>query len=452
MKNHTSNKKAWRSPTRVFALVDCNNFFVSCERLFRPDLEGKPVVVLSSNDGCAVARSNEVKALGIPMAAPVFKYRELMKQHQVIQFSANFELYGNIANRITTILRELTPRIEVYSIDESFLDITTLDIPDYVAWGRALRSRIWRDVGIPVSVGIAPSKTLAKLASERGKKAPELHGVCDLTPLGEDYRQQLARTPIEAVWGVGWRLAPKLRAEGVASALALAELRPQRAQQLMGIHGRQMVAELSGTSYIPLEQIRKVRKSIMRGRMFGEDTADSHVIEAAIATMASQAAFRLRHEDLAARRLGLSIETNKHKPGFRRWYREVVLPAPTSDTGEIIQTIYELFVQVYNPRLRYHRINTFLNDFTPGSRLQTDLLGKADPHEHDRSRVRMQAMDTINQRFGKGYLHYAAEDLSRAWRPRKYLGSPRYVSAWDQLPEARTASISSRKAPSVIAR
>ena len=222
----------------IFALVDCNNFFVSCERIFRPDLEGKPVVVLSSNDGCAVARSNEAKALGIPMGAPAFKYRDVFERHNIVKFSANFDLYGDISRRIITILTTITPKIEVYSVDESFLDLSELAITDYTAWGEMVREKIMQWVGVPVSIGIAPTKTLAKLASDRAKKEPDLRGVLDLATITPEARNEYLRAfPIEDIWGIGRKLSPRLRAIGVGTAGQLADLRVQQAQQLMGIHG-----------------------------------------------------------------------------------------------------------------------------------------------------------------------------------------------------------------------
>lgn len=419
----------------MFVLIDCNNFFVSCERVFRPDLEGKPVVVLSSNDGCAIARSNEVKALGVPMGAPAFKYRDLFQKHGVVQFSANFELYGNIARRITNILSDITPRIEVYSIDESFLDISELPIKDLNKWGIEVRERVLREVGVPVSIGIAPTKTIAKLASLIAKKDATLDGALTITE--ENREHYLTNFPIEDIWGVGWRLAPRLKAEGIATAWQLAEMRPQHAQQLMGITGRQMVAELNGTLCYPLHRLKSIRKSIMRGRTFGEDTREAHVIEAAITSLVSQAAFRLRSEGQAARKVALMLETNRHKPGYRRWYREIVLPSPTNDSGTLITTLVQEFMQIYNPQQSYHRANTFLHDFVPASRMQTDLLGTFDANAHDRSMARMAAIDSINNRFGRKHIYYAAESLATSWQPKRQLRSPSYVSQWDELPVAR---------------
>ena len=420
----------------IFALIDCNNFFVSCERLFRPDLEGKPVVVLSSNDGCVVARSNEAKELGIPMAAPAFKWRQVFDQHNVIRFSANFDLYGDISKRITALLTTVTPRIEVYSVDESFLDLSQLPITDYEAWGRQVRAAILQWIGVPVSIGIAPSKTLAKLASDQAKKITELHGALSLMDVTSPICQQyLEAVPIAAVWGVGWRLAPKLRAEGIGNAWQLRQLRPQRAQQLMGIHGRQMVSELQGTACYPLILEDRLPKSIASTRTFGEDTSDFYAIEAALATFVTKATFKLRVSQQLTQRVALFLTTNKHKPGYRSWYREITLRTPTADTGQLIKAVTDVFRQLYRTDTLYHRAGINLYDFRP-EQLQTDILGEVDQPAFDQSQARMAAIDAINQRYGKHQLHFAAEDLGKAWHPRQQLRSPRYVSHWDELPLA----------------
>jgi DNA polymerase V len=422
---------------KVYVLVDCNNFFVSCERLFRPDLEDKPVVVLSSNDGCVVARSNEAKRLGIPMGAPAFKFRQLFTDKNIVQFSGSFELYGDVSKRITALLATITPRLEVYSVDESFLDVTELAIDDYGAWGKAVRDSIWKNIGVPVSIGVAHSKTLAKLASEVAKQHQEYGGTFSFINLGDAERQRvLGAMPVQEVWGVGWRLAPKLRAEGISTALSLAAMRPQHAQQLMGIHGRQMVAELNGTSCYQLTPQHQPAKSIMRSRTFGEDTNQAYVLEAAIASLAARAGFHLRSQKLLARRIGLFTCTNKHKPGYRRWAREIILDTPTNDTGIIIGQLIKELGTFYSNKQYYHRLGVFLHDFTPEDALQTDLLGYVDSDNHDRSKARMEALDLINTKWGRGKIYYAAEDLSKAWQPKRKGRSPRYVSDWGELPEA----------------
>jgi DNA polymerase V len=422
----------------VFALIDCNNFFVSCERLFRPDLEGKPVVVLSSNDGCIVARSNEAKALGIPMGAPAFKWRYLFNEHRVTTFSANFEIYGDISKRIITLLMTVTPKIEIYSVDESFLDLTTLPVKDYAAWGRTVRASILKNIGVPVSIGIAPTKTLAKLGADLAKNKPKHQGSIDWIGASDEWRREaMASIPINEVWGVGWRLTPKLQAEGISTALHLAHMRPQRAQQLMGIHGRQMVAELNGTPCYPLEREAKAAQSIMRSRTFGEDVSEAHVLESAIASMATRAAFSLRREGLLARRIGFFTETNRHKPGFRHWAPELKLQQATNDTGLIISLLIAKLSEIFNPDQHYHRLGVFLYDLIPEAALQTDLLGRVNPQAHDKSTMRMQAVDSINTKHGRGKIYYAAEDLGKDWKPKHQIRSPRYVSSWDELPVAR---------------
>ncbi len=447
----------------TYALIDCNNFFVSCERLFRPELEGRPVVVLSSNDGCAVSRSQEAKDLGIPMGAPLFKWRDVWKQHKVVTFSANFELYGDISERIVNILTSVTPNIEVYSVDESFLDLSELDITDYEAWGGAVRGSILKNIGVPVSVGIAPSKTLCKLANHWAKKHPETGGAFALAPQtntsrvilssseestqiqtrffataqNDEYLKALSGTPVQDLWGIGWRLTPKLKAEGIHTALDLAQTNPKRAQQLMGIHGRQMVYELNGTNCLPLQYERKPQQMVMRGRQFGEDTREFYVIEAAIASLTARAAAALRREKLLARQAVVILQTNRLKPGYQRVTETVKLYTPTADTGTLCSQLVRMLQTVYNPHLDYHKADVLLYDLVPETGLQTDLLGTVNIPASERSSQRMAALDTLNRKHGKGTVHYAAEDLSNSWQPRKRMSSPRYTSAWGDLPEVK---------------
>ncbi len=419
----------------MLALIDCNNFFVSCERLFRPDLEGRPVVVLSSNDGCVVSRSAEAKALSIPMGAPAFKYRQLFEREGVVRFSANFELYGDISARITRLLTAITPRTEVYSVDESFLDLGQLGIADYTRWGKEVRDRLLREVGIPVAIGIAPSKTLAKLATEHAKTDQALEGVLDLINVSDEIRvHYLMHTRIKDIWGIGRRLAPKLRAEGVYNALDLAHLPPRRAGQLMGIHGRQLAAELNGQACHPLEPYGRIRQTVMKGRMFGEDTNRFDVVEAAIASMTARATLALRREGLAAHGASLALSTDRHKPGYRRQQYAVRFGAPTADTGRISSELIKAARSGFNRGASYHRANVLLYNLVPEHTFQPDLWGETDPRASQTAQDRSRALDSINDRYGKRTLRYAAEDLSQAWHPRQHLRSPRYTTEWDELP------------------
>lgn len=439
----------------MLALIDCNNFFVSCERLFRPELEGLPVVVLSSNDGCAVSRSAEAKALGIPMGAPAFKIARQFRvanggllpvtpvnaTREVVAFSANFELYGDISQRITALLSRVTPRIEVYSVDESFLDLSELAITDYTAWGRALRTRILEEIGIPVSVGIAPTKTLAKLANHRAKKNQKLGGVLALTdPLHPAVQRHYVETPVEDIWGVGWKLAPKLKAEGIHTAHDLRALYKPRARQLMGIHGSRMVAELEGTACLPLEQQATAHKSIMRGRTLGQETSDLVALEAAVATLTARAAFCARRDGRLVREAGLLLNTNRHKPGYQRFYKTIRFDTPSADTGTLCAALTALLRQLHNPRVGIYRVNVLLQDLAPADELALDLFGIVSPTEHDRAQQRMAAFDSINRRFGKATIVSAAEKLSQAWQPRKGSCSPRYTTNWKDLPVASLRS------------
>lgn len=420
-----------------YALVDCNNFFVSCERIFQPDLNGVPVVVLSSNDGCAVARSSEAKALGIPMGAPAFKYRELFQRQQVVQFSANFELYGDISARLVQLLRSLTPQIEVYSIDESFLDLSELGITNYRAWGEKLRRRIWREIGLPVSVGVAPTKTLAKLAADRAKKDAALQGVLSFVGLPDWLIDpQLAATPIEDLWGIGWRLSPRLRAAGLHNALQLKQLSLKRASQLMGVHGRQMTCELQGIRCLEITRAAKPRQSIMHGRMFGTDTANLQVVEAAVASLMAQATRSLRREGLVAGHAQVVVSTNRHRPGYRRFEASLHTETPSADAGQLTAALFAELSRTIPAGQQLHRALVSLYDLTPATRLQIDVFGSIDPAAYSRNQARLQAIDTIGARFGVARIGYAAEKLSDQWLPKRGQRSSRYTTQWNELPTA----------------
>lgn len=421
--------------TPIFALIDCNNFFVSCVRIFRPDLEGRPVVALSSNDGCVVARSNEAKALGIPMGAPVFKWRHVLQKYSVVQFSGNFELYADISRRITKLLTSITPHIEIYSVDESFLDLSELEINNYTEWALEVRRRILQWTGMPVSIGVASSKTLAKLASDRAKKEPSLDGVLDLyTASTKDLRDHLDKVPIKDIWGVGWRLTPRLKAEGLHKASDIAKMRPQLAQSLMGIHGRQLVAELQGTSCLPLQKTSKPAQSIANTRTFGEDTNQFHVLEAAVASFVANTTRKLRASHQLATKAGIFIATNKHKPGFQTRVESIHFSSPTADTGHITHNVIQKLHTMFNPRDYYHRAGVWLYDFIPENAFQIDLMGESRPDRFDISTQRMRALDSLNTRYGKRTIYYAAEDLGKSWQPKRGLQMPRFTTRWDEIP------------------
>jgi DNA polymerase V len=454
----------------MYALVDCNNFFVSCERLFRPDLQNMPTIVLSSNDGCAVSRSNEAKALGVQMGEPlhilkqrfnvipgaettpsaIYALHRQWHAYQNVQsivsvrpplvvYSSNFELYGDISERLTTLLTSITPEIEVYSVDESFLELSDLAIADYEAWGRVVRKRILQYIGIPVSIGVAPTKTLCKLANHYAKKhrqdsgayyLPIENGVGD----ARDIRRYVA---IEDVWGVGRKLGPKLRVEGIATALDLANIRPQYAQQLMGIVGRRMVTELRGTPCLPLNGFTKPQHAISRGRQFGKDTSDITVIEAAVASMGDRATTMLRRQHQRAHSAGVWLGTNRRKPNYESLVCRVQFRTPTNDAGEICSRLAVELASRVNPCAQYHKAEVFLYDLVNENDIQTDIFGEVSPQHMQKSVRRLRALDAIRNNHGHHAIQYASQKLSNAWVPRKALISQRYTSQWSELPDAR---------------
>jgi DNA polymerase V len=422
----------------VIALVDCNNFFVSCERLFRPDLEGRPVVVLSSNDGCAVSRSNEAKAIGIPMGAPAFKYKQIFKEHGVVQFSANFELYGDISSRITRVLSSIVPRTEVYSVDESFLDLTSLNLKSYTAWASLTKHEVLKKVGIPVAIGVAGSKTLAKLAAERAKKDSPDSTILDLASISPEARSNyLIRTSVNDIWGVGWRLGPKLRAEGVNTALDLSQMDPRYAQQLMGIHGRQMVYELNGENCHPIKMTQDTRQSIMHGRMFGEDTNQPNVIEAAVASLTAKATRSLRREGLLGLSATVVLKTNRHKPNYRRLARTINFDTPTSSPGLISSSLFKSIENLIKSDVWLHKADVYIHDLVPEDRFQLNLNEDASSNQINQSQAILRALDNITDRFGDKSIALAAESLSNNWRPKRKLISPHYTTDWKDLPVIR---------------
>ena len=422
----------------MFALIDCNNFFVSCERLFRPELNGRPVVVLSSNDGCAVSRSTEAKALGIPMGAPAFKYQEVFRQHGVISFSGNFPLYGDLSRRLMLLLTEVTPHLEAYSVDESFLDLSQLPEQDWRRWAVRLRRRIWQEIGLPVSIGVAPTKGLCKIANHRAKKDPLLGGVLNLADMPQWLIDtQLAATPLEDVWGIGWRLGPRLRAQGLQTALDIKQLSTRQARQLMGgVRGAQLQLELSGVRCFPLERDGRIRQTCGHGRMFGQDTADPLAIRAAISSLTARACYDLRRDGLAARGVSLRLKGNRFKPDCPRWSHQLKLDTPTADPGLICQQLAAALAADPAAQQLWHRADVLLYNLVPAAQLQTDMLGYVQTAQAVRGQQRLQVVDAVNRRYGTGRLRYAAENLSNVWQPKAGSRSPRYTTDWGELPVA----------------
>lgn len=415
-----------------YALVDCNNFFVSCERVFRPDLAKEPVAVLSNNDGCIVARSNEVKKLAIPMGAPLFKVRDIVRVNDVKLFSANFELYGDMSQRIVELLRQETPLIEVYSIDECFIDLSELPIEDVHEWAVRVRKRVWKEVGIPVSIGIAPTKTLAKAASFYAKT----HG--DGTHVVEDEatrRELLAQLPVGEVWGIGRRLGPKLQEKGISNALQLVDTSDKWLAQQFTITGMRMVDELRGEARIAFGDKKDQRATIMRSRSFGHRVRDYFQLESAVATFAARAAATLRSQGSVCVGVVTYISTGIRPAEQRRYASQLVrLDEATADSGQLVAKALEGLNAVYDPDFAYQKAGVTLVGITDVAAWQLSFTGEED--EREKKIDLMHEVDKLNARYGKGTVWQGTEARSKAsWQSKSERRSPRYTTQLHELPE-----------------
>ncbi len=418
----------------IFALVDCNNFYVSCERVFNPGLSGKPVVVLSNNDGCVVARSNEAKAIGIRMGIPVFKIRDIIKAHGVHVYSSNYALYGDMSQRILEILSECTHDVEQYSIDESFLDLSGFKGHNLTAYGQSIRFQIRKWTGMPVSVGIAGTKTLAKIANRIAKKSEKADGVLNLT--GSAYRNRaLAMTDVEDIWGVGRSYAAFLRSVGIDTALQLHNALDSLIQKRMGITGLRILQELRGVSCYPLEQSPPPRKEIVVSRSFKHLLGDRADIWEAVAAYASRGAEKLRAAHLEANIIEVFLIADPYNRESRYFNLKTMrLPFSTSHTAELIKHAHIGFDEIFREGYRYKKAGVIFKDLSSDSQVQTTLFDYK--REEDSGEI-MQAFDSINKKFGADSVRYAATGSTgnRKWKTVFQHRSPSYTTDWDQLPK-----------------
>ncbi|MHB1348875.1 MAG: Y-family DNA polymerase [Desulfobulbaceae bacterium] len=420
----------------VFALVDCNNFYVSCERLFRPELEGRPVVVLSNNDGCIIARSNEAKALGIAMGAPYFQTSALIEREGVEVFSSNYALYGDLSQRVMAILQEMEPEVEIYSIDEAFLRLPKNAAANLTDQALALRHRIKQNVGIPVSIGIGATRTLAKIAGRIAKKNPAHGGVFDLTACS-DRDRLLAGVEVGDVWGIGRRLSEKLNREGVFTALDLARHDDDWLRRRLSVTGLRTAMELRGIPCIGLDQAPAPRKSVIYSRSFRKPVASLTDLREAVSCYVSTAAEKLREEGLAAANLHVFLRTSPHRPDLPQHAESLLvgLPQPTASTPLLIKAALRGLDRIYRPGYGYQKAGVMLTELTPGDRIQQSLFHR--PPREDRAV--MAALDLINRRWGRDTLHYASSGQTRPWQMSRGRKSPAYTTSWQELPKVRAA-------------
>lgn len=413
----------------MYAHIDCNNFFVSCERLFRPELERRPVAVLSNNDACIISRSAEVKTLGVPMGAPLFTVRDTVRVHGVTLFSANFELYGDMSERIVTLLREITPLIEAYSIDECFLDLSELGIAGFGTWAKNVQSRIVQEIGIPVSVGVGPTKTLAKVATTYAKK----HGGSMVIDDEAARRQVLMWLTVGDVWGIGWRTAPKLQERGISNAWQLVSASDAWLEQQLNISGMRTVQELRGAKCLQFGDKHDKRQSIMVSRAFGHKIRGYYQLESAAASFSTRAAAKLRQQGSVCTKLAVYLTTSRFDERVRSVWRERELPEATADTGRLINFALELLEELYDPDFSYQKVAVALTGIADRSAWQLSLT---DPEkQRDRQERLMQNVDALNRKYGRGTVWHAAEDKRHAsWQSKQELRSPAYTTRWEELP------------------
>ncbi len=421
------------------ALVDCNNFYVSCERVFNPALENKPVVVLSNNDGCAVARSSEVKSLGVRMAEPWFKLEKLAKQHGIIALSSNYTLYGDMSARVMSILATFSPKQEVYSIDECFLDLKVFDPQSLASYGQTIRKTIKQYVGIPVCVGIAGTKTLAKLANHCAKKRyAGKDGVCDFGRYSDAQLSKLFATiPVGDIWGVGRKISGKLILMNIETVEDLRTANPTRMRQQFSIALERTIKELNGISCIELDDGATPRQQIMVSRSFGQEASNFDDLSESIAYFATSAAEKLRKDESVASGICVFIQTNPFKEKSPQYNRSVVVPAgePTCDTVKLVNAAIHGLTAIYRDGFSYKKSGVMLMGLQPKGAVQPSLFD--DVAAQDKSNKLMGVMDAINRRMGKGSMTIAASGTQQRWAMRRDSKSPNYTSDWDELPEAR---------------
>lgn len=423
---------------KTFALVDCNNFYASCEKLFRPDIQDAAVVVLSNNDGCVVARSKEAKALGIKMGVPAFQIRDWLDSGQVIAFSSNYALYADISARVMTTLEQLAPAVEVYSIDEAFLDLSGLKYcTDLTDFGQQVRTRILQWLGISVCVGIAPTKTLAKLANHAAKKWQKTEGVVDLTPSSRQ-RKLMGLLPVSEVWGIGANLTVKLNKLGIHTALDLADANPAFMRQQFSVVLSRIVQELNGESCLELEQVAPAKKEIVSSRSFGERIICKQQMQEAISEYVSRACQKLRKERQQAKQISVFLRTSPFSDRERAPYYansiSTALNQPSADTRDFISLANKLLDRIWRDGYRYAKAGVMLSDFYDEGVYQGSLFEPAPPAYQNNAL--MSTIDKLNS-SGKGKIWFASQGIKQDWSMKRGMLSPRYTTHWQELPKVK---------------
>ncbi|HIE9260163.1 TPA: Y-family DNA polymerase [Klebsiella variicola subsp. variicola] len=421
----------------MFALCDVNSFYASCETVFRPDLKGRPVVVLSNNDGCVIARSPEAKPF-VKMGEPYFKQKDMFRRHCIIAFSSNYELYADMSNRVMTTLEELSPRCEIYSIDEAFCDLTGVrNCRDLTDFGREIRETVLRRAHLTVGVGIAQTKTLAKLANHAAKQwQRQTGGVVDLSNL-ERQRKLMALLPVDEVWGVGRRISKKLEAMGIKTVLQLADTDIRFIRKHFNVVLERTVRELRGEPCLGLEEFAPVKQEIVCSRSFGGRITEYHEMRQAICSYASRAAEKLRGEHQYCRFISAFVKTSPfalNEPYYGN-NASVKLLTPTQDSRDIITAATKCLDAIWRDGHRYQKAGVMLGDFYSQCVAQLNLFDDNAPRKN--SEKLMEVLDHLNAKDGRGTLYFAGQGIQTAWQMKREMLSPRYTTRYSDLLEVR---------------
>ncbi len=415
----------------MFALVDCNNFYCSCERVFDPSLNGRPVVVLSNNDGCVISRSNEAKALGVEMGVPAFEIEDFLKKNNVAVFSSNYALYGDFSGRVMGTLASFAPATEVYSIDEAFLDLHGFhhfNLRDHAA---TIKRVTGRNTGIPVSVGVEPTKTLAKAANHFAKRAPENNGVFVID--AEELRAEaLKRLPVGKVWGIGGRYEKLLTGGGVTTAYDFTRLNAAWVKKNMTVTGLRTRQELLGVPCHELEVEPEPNKAVCTARSFGEMQTKFDVIAEAVSAFAARCALKLRRQHTCASVMMVFIHTNQHREDLPQYARNrvITLPVATSSDFELCRHARAALKDIYKPGFHYKKAGVILSGIVPEANVQTSLFDDVD---RERQAKALQSMDNLNARYGRDKVRVAAQGFARRWKLRQEKLSPCYTTRWEDI-------------------
>lgn len=414
----------------MFALVDCNNFYASCERVFRPDLIGKPVVVLSNNDGCVIARSNEAKAVGVPMGAPAFEHEELFKKHNVHVFSANFALYGDMSQRVMNILSEYTPEIEIYSIDEAFLKLQGFEKFNLQTYGQEMQRKVVKWTGISISVGIAPTKALAKVANRVAKKFSDKTNSVYLIDSEEKRIKALKWLKIEDVWGIGRQHAKRLKAINVNTAFDFTQLNDLWVKKNLSIVELRLKHDLQGIPTLDLE-ILQPKKNIATTRSFEKNYTEFEQLNERVTTFAVSCAEKLRKQKSCCNSIMVFIHTNGHRHDLPQYSRNIVvkLPFPTNSSIELAKFANQALGKIFRKGFHYKKAGVIVMDFSPENQKQLKIF----ENSNTKHVPLMRAIDKINASFGQQKIKLASQDLRKVWKMKQEKLSPRYTTNLNEI-------------------